>query len=111
MALDSAGNPYLTYVKEGDDYQLKRIIAHWTGSEWTYEEVGGFTSSQLQYNKCLISVDQSDRPHIYTNTGPDMSVMHYWKESGWMSEVIYTPPPSHWLTNWTLAEDLPTNLG
>jgi hypothetical protein len=97
MALDSNGNPHISYSNHSDARDLK--YAHWDGNKWQIETVDGANSSVGAYNSMVL--DSNNHPHIvygYYSYLHDMDVI--------------TPRYAHWNgTAWQISEvDINTHI-
>ena len=81
LAIDSSGNPHISYI---DDENANLKYASWTGSAWSIQtvdsqgNVGGYTSLKL---------DRFDKPHICYQANLDLKYAS-WTGSQWEIQTV-----------------------
>ena len=86
LALDSNGNPHISYTNHSDARDLK--YARWNGSKWLIETVDGANSDVGKHN--ALALDSNNRPHIVygyvreTDSWEHVSPRYaHWNGSAW----------------------------
>jgi len=83
IAIDSSGNPWILYG-HWDGSWSGASLAHWTGSSWTYQNVGQWAVSCLS-----LALDSLDRPHVVYEYGVSQDMYYaYWNGASWVYELI-----------------------
>ncbi len=84
IALDSSGNPHISYEDRGDPSHLK--YAYWNGSSWNISTVAEMSGIYWEHRLTSIAVDSNDRPHIaYYQDGYKYLT---WNGSSWTQKSI-----------------------
>jgi len=85
MALDSEGNPHISFIEHIEYGNRPLKYAKWNGSSWEIStvfnhvgDVGGYTS---------IAIDEQDNPHI-SFYGNLMLKYAHWTGSSWIIETV-----------------------
>lgn len=87
IALDSAGNPHISYCYETNDFSAGNLkYAHWTGSEWHIQTVDSFG---LVGWSTSLALDSTGNPHIsyYDYTNGDLKYAR-WTGSEWHIQTV-----------------------
>lgn len=111
LALDSNGNPHISYSNHSDARDLK--YARWDGTNWMIETVDGANSDVGIHN--AIALDSNNRPHIVygyyryheDGTSDTMSPRYaHWDGTAW--KISDVDLDTH--MTWTDSSDSPTSI-
>jgi hypothetical protein len=92
LALDSNGNPHISYSNHSDARDLK--YARWDGNKWQVETVDGADSNVGIHN--AIALDSENKPHIVYG--------YYWYDADTSSDIM-SPRYAHWDgTAWQISD-------
>jgi hypothetical protein len=107
LALDSAGNPHISYY-DATNRALK--YAKWTGSAWSIQTVDSYGAVGLYTS---IALDSAGNPHIsyYDNTNGDLKYAKWTTISKKPTSIVFslTPNPVSPYATCTLQGTLRTN--
>jgi hypothetical protein len=84
IALDSSGNPHISYEDRGDPSHLK--YAYWNGSSWNTSTVAEMSGIYWEHRLTSIALDSNDRPHIAYYQDGYKYVM--WNGSSWTKKSV-----------------------
>ena len=87
LALDSSGNPHISYI-DWTNRNLK--YARWTGSAWSIEVVDPIGDSQ-QFGLTSLALDSEDRPHISYYDATNKNLKYATTSDEYFTSVNVTP--------------------
>jgi hypothetical protein len=88
LALDSSGNPHISYCLDSDYYEDDLQYAAWNGSSWDIQVVDSGYGDAVGVNSSL-ALDSSGNPHIsyYDYTNKDLKYAA-WNGSSWDIQTV-----------------------
>ncbi len=86
LALDSSGNPHISYTNYTNPGDVDLKYAKWTGSTWSIQTVD---SGYMGYDDTSLALDSSGNPHIsyYNATNGDLKYAK-WNGSAWYITTV-----------------------